>query len=393
MMSTGCRARRDGIRSRTSAALACLLGLTGCDQLFGLDRLEPVYDASADATGCGGRLVHVCPTLVPSAFELSDDTTLDTTDAPCELVDQGNGQPTLCVIAAEVIHIGNADVHVTGPHPVVLFATETFTLDAGGTLDASSTATVTGAGANWGPTVPDGANQSNAMPGGAGGGAGGSFGGRGGDGGASDTGERSLTLGAIMPAELAFVRGGMSGAGGGGAIGTPTIHAAGGSSGGAIYVIAGTSISIAGHVLANGAGGEGGRGQSTTLQHAAGGGGGSGGLVALDAPIIELATTAVILAEGGGGGGGASGTSSGTSGQPPDSASPDRPAAGGGGAGGAGAGGTASGGAITNGSDGGMYDKTAGGGAGGGGGGAGVCLLFGARQGQGSVNPPPFAVP
>ncbi len=133
-----------------------------------------------------------------------------------------------------------------------------------------------------------------------------------------------------------------------------------GAGGGAVQLVAGTSITIAaGGVIAAGGGG-GSDGTDTGLYGASGGG--SGGAVLLEAPTVTVAGT--IAANGGGGGGGAGGPTI-----APDSTD-NGTAAPGGQAGMSGAGGSGSAGATVNGTAGGAGDAVGGNyspGAGGGG--------------------------
>ncbi len=83
----------------------------------------------------------------------------------------------------------------------------------------------------------------------------------------------------------------------------------GGSSGGAIALVARTQLSVSGRVLVGGAGGSGG------ALSAAGGDGGPGGAARLEAHASVLAMTAVNSATGGGGGEGGDGDESGRAGE------------------------------------------------------------------------------
>ncbi len=133
------------------------------------------------------------------------------------------------------------------------------------------------------------------------GGCGGPFGTAGGNGGDGNVAGKSTVSIQCSEAAVALdrVRGGC--AGGAGGIGIEIGQANGGSSAGAIYLMAATSITVAGAIDARGTPGDGGPG----IQEAfvGGGGGGSGGLVGLDAPDISL-EGAVLNALGGGGGSG-----------------------------------------------------------------------------------------
>ncbi|MGE5180661.1 MAG: hypothetical protein ACM31C_01300 [Acidobacteriota bacterium] len=256
--------------------------------------------ADSDAYGAcfGSGLFHTCLAAPPPATYTPAGATLDTSSsADCTLVLQDDGSK-VCLIAAGTITIDGA-LAVTGSYPLVLLGTDQIVVDA--PLDVSShrSPASVGPGADWpgcaAPTAP-GPNG-----GGAGGGAGGSFGGAGGAGGEGNNGGGTDVGTPGMPGAAQFatlVRGGCRGdTGAVGANATP--GGAGASSGGAIYLLAGTSITVAQPIAANGAGGAPGNDDS------GGGGGGAGGLVGLEAPTITV--TAIVAANGGGGGGGGDG--------------------------------------------------------------------------------------
>ena len=201
-----------------------------------------------------------------------------------------------CVIAAKTITISGV-VTVHGARPLVLLATGTLTVAAGGTLDASSNHA--GDGPNAGATACNPGGPGGNFAGGGGGGAGGSFGTQGGDGGSSGLADNGGT--AVVLTAATTLRGGCSGAKGGD--GNANNHGgAGGHAGGAVYLIGGVAIHIAGKVYASGAGGVG--GDAT----AGGGGAGTGGLIGFDAPSVAISSATVVqpevIANGGAGGGG-----------------------------------------------------------------------------------------
>jgi hypothetical protein len=274
-----------------------------------------------------------------------------------------------CVIAGDSIAI-TGTVTVTGSKALVLVAATTLTIN--GALDASSRR---GGGGQIGAGADPAGCDPGTAPGAHGGGAGGSFGGTGGNGGNDPAGMHAGIAGAAQ-ATLTALRGGCPGQTGavGGTAGAP------GHGGGAVYLIAGTSITIASGTI--NASGEPGTGGST--MGAGGGGAGAGGLVAFDAPAVT--NNASVFANGGGGGEGA-GTNS--TGQTP--ADPTATAAPGG------AGATTSGGDGGPGAFGANGNGTAGlpatnsGGGGGGGGGAGLIKLYQATSigGSGTTSPPP----
>jgi hypothetical protein len=274
------------------------------------------------------------------------------------------GNPPLCVIAGSTVTV-TGTVVATGTKPLVLVAVTT--VDVQGTLSAASTRAgteVIGASADFAqcnagtpPTAGTGA-----------GGAGGSFGGSGGDGGNGTNNAGAGTHGASQAP--AAMRGGCPGQDGDGNGGAP------GHGGGAIALVADTSITVEGSVDASGEAGAGG-------DHPSGGGGGAGagGLIVLDAPTVT-ATGSIFT--NGGGGGEASGVTGndGDAGNDPTvtgaAATNGGTSGGQGGAGGVGATAAASGQSVNN---------HAGGGAGGG---VGVIKLYRATSiGGGTVSPPP----
>lgn len=328
-----------------------------------------------------------------------------------EMVAQTGG-PSLCVIAGTTIDIPAAvtvrafavsqNAAATGTYPVVLFATDSITIE--GAIDVASHLNDTlaggipalGAGARtavgcavtgldgvMGKPVGGGSQDSY----GGGGGAGGSFGslgGAGGNGGNNNNiGHGNPVLGSVPSLVVGGCPGGSGGPGdGGGGVGV------GGNGGGAVYLLAGKSITIAGKINASGAGGS--AGGSGNFSSGGGGGGGAGGLIGLEAPSVAIMTGAAVFANGGGGASG-SGQTEGDSGSPGTDPTGPTTAAGagagkdGGGAGGAGSVAAGTGAAGTKGSS--NFQESAGGG---GGGGAGVIRIFSTQPAtiQGAVSPP-----
>ncbi len=313
-----------------------------------------------DGLPCYGTgIIQVCATQQPvMKFEVGSNQGLDT-DSQCDggvIVNQAN----VCVKIAQQIKISH-DLHATGSRPLVLVGTDT--IEVGMLLDVSSQAGVSPSGAG----ALGGACGTNHTPGATGGGPGGSFSGIAGPGG------NGLTTAAGTQPRPTLLRGGCPGSNGYGATN-------GGTPGGGVYLIAGTSITIAsgGRIDASGAGGGGG-----TPVGNGGGGGGSGGMIVFDAPMIMNGGD--VFASGGGGGeGGDTAT-----GNPGDQATSSQAGA---------AGGTNG---TTVGGDGGIgsFQTTraggagfgGGGGGGGGGGAAGFILVYGASSimGAGNIAPPP----
>ncbi len=277
----------------------------------------------------------------------------------------------VCMVAGGTISIGAMGT-ATGTRPLVLVATTTITVEAGGTIDVAS---------HDGTTVGAGADPSDCVAGTPpvmfAGNYGGSFGGIGGSGGRGSAGATGgMPPPAITPSSL---RGGCAGGNGSGS--NPT---AGGQGGGAVALVAGTSVTIAGQVNASGTRGG---GSASGLDGAGGAGGGSGGLIVLDAPTLIV--SGLVIANGGGGGEGTDGLSVGNPGSDPDLTNPTTPARGGsngspfGGDGGAGAAGAI---AAAVGSNGGGGIGT---GGGGGGGGAGYIHTTGTLMNTGTISPGP----
>lgn len=181
-----------------------------------------------------------------------------------------------------------------------------------------------------------------------------------------------------------MLRGGCPGGiGGGGANDVTSLGPAGGSSGGAVYLIAGDAITLTGHVFASG---EGGRARSGSTGFMDGGaGGGSGGMIGLNAPTITIA--GIVAANGGAGSGGGD-YNGGIPGQPGSTLQWNVPAMGGAGdpcCGAQGGSGASNTGAPTVGG-------TNISGGGGGGGGAGVIWIDGTvTTASPNISPPPTA--
>ena len=263
-------------------------------------------DAMPDGQACfGSGLVKVCLDSAPAnAVSYSGMSTIDTSNAAnCTKTFANPGGPELCVIAGTTVTVAGT-LTATGNRALVLIGATTVSVP--GTLDVSSALNTNprrGAGANTGacqnPSNPDGDT------GGAGGGGGGSLATKGGNGGTGDQNNsappagsaRGGNAGNAQPAP-AILRGGCRGGDAGTADGQH--RGRGGDGGGAVYLIAVTSISITGDVFASGAGGS--SDPDATGAEEGGGGGGTGGMIGLDAPAIL--NQGRIAANGGGGGGG-----------------------------------------------------------------------------------------
>jgi hypothetical protein len=264
----------------------------------------------------GAGLVRVCFATPPTGnLNLPLGGTLDTTaSANCNLVVGQQAGPQLCVLAAANVTVTGTFAAV-GTRPLVLFATDTLTVTAGGTIDVASNGARTGAGGNAIECSRSDGGQSDS--GGGGGGAGGSFGTAGGRGGTGDLNDNSPGGHGIggnpgtTQATPTVLHGGCRGGAGGDGSGGPGGGGAGGEGGGAVYLIAGTriTIDINGSVFASGAGGRVTVGSGGQEEGA--GGGGSGGMIVFDAPTLQI--NGRVAANGGAGGGGG-GTVGGTPG-------------------------------------------------------------------------------
>jgi len=341
----------------------------------------------ADAQICFGTgIVKVCLASAPTGDLTSLAGTIDTTNSPqCAQLASGGD---FCVIAATTITLQTA-LRAIGTRPLVLLASDSITTNAPIDVASHRVAGVDEIGAGADPVglcvagaAPQTANGSS------GGGAGGSFTGAGGNGGAGSDlnfnakgGAGGVVGGAnIIVTQL---RGGCPGQQG--AAGAAVDAGAVGHGGGAIFLLAGSSITVQETINASGEGGGGG-----VANVSGGGGGGAGGLIGFDAPSVIV--NGVIIANGGAGGEGSrEGTGAGSIGGDGGEATTASAATGGqdiqfGGNGGSGSGGAAAG----SGSSGGLGTAGAGRGAGGGGGGgAGYVVAPQSASFPGGASPTP----
>jgi hypothetical protein len=200
------------------------------------------------------------------------------------------------LVSVEQVTIASGTtLRVIGAKPLIIASWSTISI--AGTIDASSTATEQGAGANPATCAAHAAANGGNDTAGAGGGGGGGFRGAGGKGGGGDGDNNGGPAGTAVAMTPAMLAGGC--AGGRGGIGNAN-GGNGGNGGGAIQLTALDSITIDGAIHVGGSGGGGGTGDN-----GGGGGGGSGGMIGLESASITLGAASMLAANGGGGGGGA----------------------------------------------------------------------------------------
>ena len=253
--------------------------------------------AGSACDACFGQpdgLLRVCLATRPTGTFLvgSDNLQIDTTpgsDSMCVAYPQpASGALGVCLVAVKTISI-EGKLGVVGSRPLVLLASGTLTFDDTGAIDAAADSSRAAPAGPGGPGAGEPCVAGVAGIGNAHGGAGGSFGTAGGAGGIGVSGGTPDEAGPVT-GTLDHVRAGCAGSPGSEPM-TPQ-----GAEGGAVYLIAGGSMSIAGRIDASGAGGAANSGSDV-----GGAGGGTGGLIGLDAPSIVFLGGA-LMANGGGGG-------------------------------------------------------------------------------------------
>lgn len=291
----------------------------------------------------------------------------------------GSGQPDACFVVGGSITLPSSVgiSRVTGSRPLVLVGADSISISS--TLDvASQRGENIGPGANvacgaFGQTPTSASNNK-----GGGGGAGGSFITAGGDGGLGDNGAGMQGTAATAIPAPTKLRAGCPGQQGGDGDGQTGNHGIGGDGGGAVYLLASNTITIASGAIINASG----AGSIAGSSYGGGGGGGAGGMIVLYATTIT--SMGIVFANGGGGSSGGNQAGGGNVGSNPSttqtSAASGGPSTGNGGAGGSG---FAQGTNQTNGVDASSMDT----GGGGGGGGAGYILTHGVLGG--AVSPTP----
>jgi hypothetical protein len=293
---------------------AIVLLASGCQSLFGLDDSKPRGDGGDGP--CYGTDIQVCleatptdPVSLTQAIYTGNQAG-EGASATC-VPYTGRDAGLYCVIAGSSVSV-DAVVSVTGSRPVVIVADQT--IQIGGTLDAAAHQ-----GHSSGPGADLAMCPAGTIPGREGGGTGGSMGEGGGVGGTGGAGNTDLGGGMCPTPDVTAFRAGCTGQNGGN---SDAATGLGGGGGGAAYLIAGTSITVAGTVDVSGGGGTGGRCATCddTGYAFGGGGGGSGGMLVLESPEVDV--TGHVFADGGGGGEGASQSTNGQPGADPGGLSP-----------------------------------------------------------------------
>lgn len=288
-------------------------------------KVEPT-DAPADTGGGGGQACYgasgvwqVCLAARPTGAVVLPATLDADRDARCLKAQPTGwleaGQPNACFIVGDTIAIdGGKTTTVTGSRPLVLVAHAQ--LSVAGLLDYAAHEGAPGAPRAAAECKAPGREPLGVSNGGSGGGAGASFLSRGGAGGlgkdmqGDDVQAGESALADAVPARLRVGCAGQEGAAKSlGDLGK------GGGGGGALYLIAGTKITIIGAINASGGGATGGK------RGSGGSGGGSGGMIVLHSAAID-ASGAIVIATGGGGAGGGTNTLSGADGSDPNLIAP-----------------------------------------------------------------------
>jgi hypothetical protein len=295
----------DGMsQTMTTCEVGCEADATACQTFVPSNGLGPSLAGAA-----------TLPSLViPDGAKIDTDTGV-VTASDGTVVHDGSvsslvtfGSISIRVFAAPTLTLQS--VKVTGTNPIAFVAATTIELD--GLVDVSADGSNAGPGAAP-PTSSANASTlmivecnicaaqgagggGNAIAGGIGGGGLVVAGSGAGSGGSPETG-------------FELVGGGSGGTMIGEPSPNPDVYYVGGAGGGAIQLVAGSKITLAGIVNAGGGGG----------QSGFAGGGGAGGLVIVETPVLSIGATGGIAANGGGGAGD---TYNGGDGTPDDVAAP-----------------------------------------------------------------------
>jgi len=384
-----------------------LVGLAGCnfapnsagpgdgaasDQaVIDAEARDAPIDASMALEGipaCFGTFVTVCIDAPTAPAELA--LMINTDTSPLCVPYTSPQSADACVIAGTSISLSSGTFVVTGSKPLILVSTASIAISGSATLDVASHRATGGIGPGADPALcPLPGSKPSTTNTKSGGGSGGSFGGPGGNGGNGGGGGIGGVAGGATGATT--LRGGCAGTAG--AASVANTGGAAGHGGGAVMLIALSTIAISGDGTINASGSAGGGGLSTgggLVGGGAGGGGASGGMIVLEAQTVDVSGNGRVFANGAGGGEGASSSNNGGPGN--ESTAPA--VEGLGGTGGAGTGGDGAKGAA--GSQAAGSGASSGGnptgGGGGGGGGAGVIKVIGTASGTtntSSVAPTP----
>jgi len=297
--------------------LIVVLAGGGCNSLLGINELTVVdappgtaIDSAVDSPidGRPDALTDVCfgtMTFAQVCFTPSDapvvtlPATLDTSDnAMCARILTPSTGPSICVIIGQTITVPTSGTNVTGSRPLMLASSGSITIS--GELDVGSEGGRSGPGANLltpacGTPTAGGSSSGE----GGGGGAGGSLGTAGAIGAAGREGGGAGGVAAGLISPIVGLRGGCPGSTGGrGENSAANDVGTGGAGGGGVYVVAGSTITIAAAINASGEGG-----QAANGNKSGGGGGGSGGMIVLEAVgTITIGSGGEVFANGGGGG-------------------------------------------------------------------------------------------
>jgi hypothetical protein len=232
--------------------------------------------------------------VVTNNESINTDAPGDFSELTSSLIDLADGQRARLVVVNSFEVKPGVTLTAQGPYPLIVAARNTVVVD-GEVLVNSTSVLLSKAGAGARSKTDcglsagaDGVESDEGWTG-AGGGALLLDGGSGGDFGASQGGIGGLRI--ISPQQR--LAGGCPG--GGTRVSDPT-SGRGGNGGGALYLIAGVELTVAGTVSASGAGGEAGN----LFGFRGGGGGGSGGMVVVQSKSVSV--TGFVSANGGGGG-------------------------------------------------------------------------------------------
>lgn len=316
--ANGCNATERRCNDCVPDAMSCSTDMMSVQQCMPNGREQTVTDTCAAGCNPGDGSVaphcsYISPAWLPDVCDTAatDDMFAPNTsgaingslDTSCSSIvtQMSNGSPVgpqICVIRAKSITIGNAiTTQFTGTRAIALVADDALTIN--GTLDVSADQTSN----NNGPGVfrVSGDFSSSTV---AGGGAG--FATAGANGGSTTNGGGGTGGAAIDPLSLAYFAGGARAGTNGGLVNPVTNIVGGGGGGGVLLISCRGTVTIAGTVDANGAGG---RGNHDTLGGAGfqpsngASGGGSGGYVVIQG--LSVTISGGVFANGGGGGGGA----------------------------------------------------------------------------------------